>query len=349
MISLEKKIEDFIALGEYMRNFSISSNSQEILSQSFEKLICSLHQENAWFTESNVRKSISEHGSWLNQETLSKWLQPYKINIKNTANKIGVIMAGNIPLVGFLDFISVIFSGNIFLGKLSSKDNKILQHLTEFLINRNPIYKNLIKFEKNQLKDFDAIIATGSNNTSRYFDYYFGKYPNIIRKNRNSVAILTGNETGEQIKELGHDIFDYFGLGCRNVSKIFIPENFDLENFFENLNDFSEIYQHNKYANNYDYNKSIYLMNQIQHFDNGFVLLKEDSSLNSPIGVIHYETYKNLNDVKKNIDLNRDLIQCIIGDHAISDEAIAFGDAQKPKLWDYADNIDTMDFLINLP
>ena len=348
MISPEKKIEDFIALGDYMRNFSIQSKSQELFSQTFEKLICTLHQENAWFTESNVRKSISEHGNWLRQETLSKWLQPYKINTQNTPKKIGVIMAGNIPLVGFHDFISVIFSGNIFLGKMSSKDNKILQHLAEFLINRNPKYKDLIKFESNQLKDFDAIIATGSNNTSRYFDYYFGKYPNIIRKNRNSVAILTGNETSEQIKELGHDIFDYFGLGCRNVSKIFTPENFDLENFFENLNEFSEIYQHNKYANNYDYNKSIYLMNQIQHFDNGFVLLKEDNSLNSPIGVIHYETYKNLNDVKKNIDLNRDLIQCIIGDHAISNEEIAFGDAQKPALWDYADNIDTLDFLLNL-
>ncbi|MDA3780729.1 MAG: aldehyde dehydrogenase, partial [Bacteroidales bacterium] len=261
---------------------------------------------------------------------------------------VGVVTAGNIPLVGFHDMLCVLLSGNKFIAKLSSKDNKLMQVIRYYLISLNSEFEELIRFEEQKLSGFDAIIATGSNNSSRYFEYYFGKYPNIIRKNRSSIAVLTGNETIKQIKALADDIFLYFGLGCRNVSKLLLPEDYNFENLFNNIEHYAHIYNHNKYANNYDYNKSIYLMNKTKHLDNGFVLLKEDEGMSSPIAVIYFQYYKKIEDVYNYITLNKENIQCVVSDNNEIEKAIKFGDAQYPELWDYADNVDTMEFLINI-
>jgi hypothetical protein len=225
---------------------------------------------------------------------------------------------------------------------LSSKDNILLPEIAKKLIEINPNFENKIKFTNNTLKNIDAIIATGSDNSAKYFEYYFGKYPNIIRKNRTSVAILTGNESKKELHLLGKDILQYYGLGCRNVSKLFVPESYDFTKLFEAIEPYSDVYTNNKYANNYDYNKAIYLMNKIKHLDNGFLLLKEDYSFNSPVGVVYYEYYNKAEIVKKTIQSAQEKLQTVV---AASGEYTPFGKAQSPKLNDYADGIDIIKFL----
>jgi len=260
---------------------------------------------------------------------------------------IAIIMAGNIPLVGFHDFLSVLLTGNKVLAKLSSNDKQLLPFLAEYLISVEPEFKNLIEFTEGRLTSFDAVIATGSNNTARYFDYYFSKYPNIIRKNRNSVAVLTGDETKEEMELLADDIFRYFGLGCRNVSKIYFPEKYDFDKFFNGMFSWKHVINNHKYINNYDYNKAVYLMSDIKLLDNEYLLLKQDTGYSSPISVTFYETYANLEDVKNKLEAEADKIQAIVSNTGIDNE-IAFGKAQNPELWDYADGVDTVDFLLKL-
>ena len=342
-MDLKERIKGFEVLGNFLRKFPDGDDKQTRI---LEDIAVNDHIYNPWFTEENIRKSIQAIGDSITPEKLEKWISGYpQLKKEKPGKKIGVITAGNIPLVGFHDFISVLISGHQFYGKLSSKDNRLLQFVADFLMDYNPDFKHLIFFEENQLKSFDAIIATGSNNTSRYFDYYFGKYPNIIRKNRNSLAILNGSESTEDIQLLADDIFSYFGLGCRNVSKLLVPNNYCFDNFFNYIEHYREIYNHNKYANNFDYNKSIYLMNQIQHFDNGFVLLKEDQGLSSPISVVYFDYYENLNRVKDYLQLNKEQIQCIASNLDISEDVVPLGKTQQPELWDYADNVDTVAFL----
>lgn len=344
-MNLTQRINAFIELGDFLRKFPSQHSLTKVLAEIVEKD----HIFNPWFTNNNILQSIKAIGESLREDNIESWIQNYpNIDKQTDKKKIGVITAGNIPLVGFHDFLSVLISGNIFKGKLSTKDNRLLKFISDFLININKDFNDLIFFCEDKLEDFDAIIATGSNNTARYFDYYFGKYPNIIRKNRNSVAVLDGTETTDDIKNLGLDIFSYFGLGCRNVSKLYLPENFCFDMFFDNIQNYQEIYKHNKYANNYDYNKSVYLMNQIQHFDNGFVIVKEDIEFASPIGVLFYEYYKDLNDVKNILLTNKEQIQCVVSKPGIIENSVDFGKAQSPELWDYADNVDTMKFLLEL-
>jgi hypothetical protein len=252
-------------------------------------------------------------------------------------------MAGNVPLVGFHDFLSVLITGNNVLAKLSSNDTQLLPFLANYLISIEPEFKDCISFSEKKLTNFDAVIATGSNNTARYFDYYFGKYPHIIRKNRNSVAILTGNETPQQLEALANDVFRYFGLGCRNVSKIFIPENYDFDTFFNGMFSWKELINNNKYIDNYDYNKAVYLMSKMNLLDNEFLLLKHDEEYASPISVVFYEFYKDLDKLNNKLSEESEHIQCII-----SEEHIPFGTAQTPNLWDYADGVDTVAFLLKL-
>jgi hypothetical protein len=313
----------------------------------FSSLMESSSNFNAWFTLEEVQRSVSSLSNMLNNTDLEKWFQ--SIEISETPKKVGLILAGNIPLVGFHDVISVLATGNIALIKLSSSDDKLLPALLKQLITFEPAFASHIEYTE-RLKDFEAIIATGSNNSSRYFDYYFGKVPHIIRKNRNSVAILTGEESVDSIGLLGHDIFDYFGLGCRNVSKIYIPEDYEIKNFFEPIERFQPIVNHFKYNNNYDYNKSIYLVNGVQHFDNGFLLLKEDQALPSPLAVLYYERYKSLAEVKAQLAMNKDNIQCVVSEVALELESpeLGFGQSQNPRLWDYADNVNTVTFLNGL-
>lgn len=313
----------------------------------FKNLILSAQNSNAWFTVDEVEKALNALHKMLNEQDLKTWFKDVKISSK--PKKVGLILAGNIPLVGFHDVISVLATGNIALIKLSSSDDRLLPALLKELVKIEPRLADQIQYVE-RLKDFDAVIATGSNNTSRYFDYYFGKVPNIIRKNRNSVAVLTGEESPAEIALLGHDIFDYFGLGCRNVSKLYIPENYDIKNLYEPIEHFQGIINHFKYNNNYDYNKSIYLVNAAQHYDNGFLLLKEDNNMSSPLAVLYYERYKSLEEVQESLNQVVEDIQCVVSqaDLTLNTGVLKMGQSQHPRLWDYADNVDTIAFLNSL-
>ena len=344
---LEQRIASFVQLGKVLKSAGNEMEWKPELKVSQEKynqliaLFSTIHVYNGWFNKSNVVKSILAIGNMLDEEKLNQWISSYNLTKKKTEKKVAVIAAGNIPLVSFHDFVSVIISGNIFVGKLSKDDHLLLPSIAAILVDIDPKLENYIQFITGKLENIDSVIATGSNNTARYFDFYFGKYPNIIRKNRNSIGILDGSETKTELQELGQDIFSYFGLGCRNVSKIYIPENFDLNRLFNAIYDFHPIKMHNKYANNYDYNKAVWLLNNEQLLDNEFILLKEDKSISSPVASLYYERYNNKNEMEEILIDNAHNIQCIV-----SKNHVAFGKAQQPELWDYADNIDTMKFLL---
>ncbi|MEJ2881828.1 acyl-CoA reductase [Pedobacter sp. GR22-6] len=337
MLTAEKLIIAFRKLGDFMASPD----------EDFKNLMLSAQGRNAWFTPEEVEKALYSLQSMLAEADLQQWFAD--IRVSENPKKVGLILAGNIPMVGFHDVLSVLATGNIALIKLSSSDDKLLPALLARLIAIEPLLAEHIVYVE-RLKDFDAVIATGSNNTSRYFDYYFGKVPNIIRRNRNSVAVLTGKESVEEISALGHDIFDYFGLGCRNVSKIYIPEDYEIRHFFEPLEVYKEIINHFKYNNNYDYNKSIYLVNSAAHYDNGFLLLKEDAGLSSPLAVLYYERYQDLDALKEELAAMEAQIQCVvsIADLKLDSPVLALGASQQPKLWDYADKVNTIEFLNGL-
>ena len=339
-MDLKERIEAFVKLGALLREeLSVYRENEK---SALSVLINTQHLKNPWFTPENVTASISAIADELNTEMLTRWTGMYpELKISHTPFTVGVIMAGNIPLVGFHDFLSVLITGNIVLAKTSTKDSDLLVHLSELLSSINPAFIDRIRFPEGPLSGFDAVIATGSNNTSRYFESYFGRYPNIIRKNRNSVAILEGTETDAELKELGKDIFSYFGLGCRNVSKIYLPAGYELHTLIKNLEGFSDIVNHNKYANNYDFSKAVYLVNREQFLDTGYLLLKEEKSLSSPVAVLYYEYYNSYKEVLQSTEMLNDKIQCIV-----SEKHIPFGKAQQPHLWDYADGIDTVEFLL---
>lgn len=341
-----EKIKNFATFGERLNTYC-----QQGFPDKFEKAIDLSCQYNPWFTRENIISAFQSIAASLTPDKIRKWFLSYGESLsEEPKNKVAVIMAGNIPMVGFHDLLCVLVSGNIFVGKLSSQDKFLLPAITEELIMINPLWKQYIVFTEDFLKDFDKVIATGSNNSSRYFDYYFGRYPHIIRKNRNSIAILTGDESHEELKLLAGDIFQYFGLGCRNVTKIFIPEKYDLS-ILENALVFykNRLYNHNKFMNNYDYHKSIFLMNSIPYLDFGYCLLREDASIHSPISVILYQYYNSITDVLEIIEDTRDQIQCIVSKDNLIPQGISFGQSQKPELWDYADGIDTLQFLISSP
>ena len=310
--------------------------------QNFDGLVKSVHIHNGWFKEAEVRKALSGISNWLTLKQLENWESNYPIK-EDSSKRIAIIMAGNIPLVGFHDFISVFLSGNKALVKMSSEDRHLFPAILKLMSLFDERIWNEVELHDEKLADFDAVIATGSDNSSRYFESYFGKYPNIIRKNRTSLALLTGNETKKDLHSLGHDIFDFYGLGCRNISQMWIPENFDLNVFFEGIYDYHPIINHNKYANNYDYNKAVFLMNEQVLLDNGFLLLKEDDALHSPLAVLHYQRYKSIEQFKRFVSSHTEQIQCIVGEGYLP-----FGSAQTPSIDDYADGVDTMKFLTSL-
>lgn len=348
-IQLEKRINAFELLGKYLRDM----NTLEEQSESSDKLVNLIwdsHHYNSWFTPENVGNALKSIGESLSKEKLNQWLMPYSNNLQNPmiVRNVGVIMAGNIPVVGFHDFLCVLIAGHRFLGKLSSDDNKLLPAIADKLIEFEPEFANYIEFFDEKLHGFDAIIATGSNNTSRYFEYYFGKYPNIIRKNRNGIGVLTGDESEKELQAFGKDIFQYFGMGCRSISKIFIPNNYSFDNFFEAIEVFKPITDHHKYNNNYEYYRSIYLINQEKHLDNGFLMLKEDVSLASPPSVLNFEYYDSISNVNTWIEMNKELVQCAVSISSEIENSIPLGNAQNPDLWDYSDGVDTLQFLLEL-
>ena len=356
-MEIDKRIKSFVILGIFLKQFSknVSNQNNKMLNdlfyKDFDELIKNIHIYNPWFVEENVRNAINAIADNLKEDELLEWFYSYirEIPNNNKVNKVAVIMAGNVPLVGFHDMLCVLLSGNKFIGKLSSDDKYLLPLVTKVLITIEPEFADLIEFTDGQLNNMEAIIATGSNNTARYFEYYFGKYPNIIRKNRNSVAVLLGTETAHELRLLGDDIFQYFGLGCRNVSKLFVPDGYIFDTFYQSIFDFNKVINHNKYANNYDYNRTVYLMaSHPSLLDNNFLLLKEDKSYSSPIGVLFFEYYDDLEVLNNRLEKDKEQIQCIVSGSTFINNAIPFGQAQCPALADYADNIDTLEFLISL-
>jgi Acyl-CoA reductase (LuxC) len=336
-LELPLRIDVFIKLGQHLLALTEAEK---------EHLYSGAVNQNNWFTKNNIDSALEAIGMMLNDVDLENWVVPYDFP-KDSNKNIGLVMAGNIPMVGFHDLLCVLITGNTALVKLSSQDELLMKYIIKQLIIINPAISDYIKITE-RLNDTDAVIATGSDNTARYFKHYFGKNPHIIRQNRTSIAVLNGQESDEDIRNLGEDIFQYYGLGCRNVSKIYVPENFDNVPFIDALMPFEATIEHHKFRNNYDYNKSIYLVNREPHFDSGFFLMRESIELVSPISVIFYEKYSNEAELNLKISANQDKIQAIVSNLAWYEGSIPFGTAQCPTLEDYADGVDTMEFLTGL-
>lgn len=339
-MTLKKRILIFLELGQYLKH---KNNKSEL-----EDLIRFAKSKNAWFTEDNVKFAIdSIVDNFLDKVKLDDFLSNYTLNEPSNIKNIGIVPAGNIPLVGFHDIFCTVLSGHKALVKPSSNDDILLIGLLNILKKINPEISNHIELSE-RLNSADAFIATGSDNSARYFEYYFSKKPHIIRKNRTSIAILDGTENKIELGNLGNDIFRYFGLGCRNVSKLFVPSGYNFDMFFESIEYWNTIQIHHKYNNNYDYNKSIYLVNRVPHLDNGFLLLKKDENLVSPISVLFFEEYANISVLKSRLLEIADKTQVIVSKPREGINTYNFGDSQHPYMNDFADGIDTLSFLISL-
>ncbi len=350
---LQQRINAFGKLGEFLSQFSNKEAKKnesvvhnEIFYDGFKHQLKLAKEHNGWFTYDNIYFAINQWSNLLNVNTITKWTDKYNFNNFSQQN-VAIIMAGNIPLVGFHDFLSVLISGHRVIIKQSSNDKYLLPYISKYLEYVEPGFKGQITFTEEKLNDYEAVIATGSSNTARYFEYYFKGKPSIIRKNRNSVAILTNNETEEQLTALAEDIFRFYGLGCRNVSKLFVPENYNFDSFFKAMYTWNPIINQAKYANNYDYNKAVYLMSEFEILENGFLMIKEDKSYASPIATMFYEHYENVRDLKQILEDDKERIQCIVSNRII-DAEVPFGETQKPKLWNYADDVDTIAFLLKI-
>ena len=336
-MTLTNRIAAFAALGKLIKNLSEDEKW---------KLSHQAAAHNSWFTEENVLLALEGICRYLDEEKLRQWLAPYNLPEENRdPKKVGVVMAGNIPMVGFHDFLSVLICGHHLYAKPSSQDPVLTPYLAKELSEIEPHFNHFIHFAP-RLSGMDAMIATGSDNSSRYFEYYFSKIPHIIRRNRNSCAVLDGSESLEELQALGKDLTQYYGLGCRNVSKLFVPEGYDFTSLFEALAPYQKVIENHKFTNNYDYNKSIFLVNRVPHLDTGFMLFKEDEAMISPISVVYYETYERLEELEQRLEEQQEKIQCVVGHEPVGQ--LSFGRAQQPELWDYADGVDTIAFLQQL-
>lgn len=357
MLSLEQRIKAFEILGRFISQTKDARADEDLqkLNRHFLKEYHTCIQDaalfNHWFTPENLDFALGEWSNALNPDQLQAWLIDYDSDYfdhDREQKTVAIIMAGNIPLVGFHDLLSVLISGHKALIKPSSDDAKLIPFICQMLVAINPEFAKQMAFAEGQMKNFDAVIATGSDNSARYFESYFGKYPHIIRKNRSSVAVLSGEESVEDLELLGEDIFRFFGLGCRNVSKVYVPQDFKIQRLFEAFYKFKYVGDHNKYGNNYDYNRAIYLMEHHDFLENGFFIIKENEALHAPVSVLHYERYTDVADLKANLNQLESEIQCLVSKMETFDTAVALGESQKPRLWDYADNVDTLEFLRKL-
>ena len=332
----QQNINNLVRLGELLSK-----------TEQFNDIFDKAEQQNSWFTRTNVIFAFKSWSEALSENNVQQWLSQYQLPQTTSPKKILIIMAGNLPLVGLHDLLCVLVAGHKAIVKLSSDDRVLLPYLITQIRTFAPEWAEAVAFTDDKVTEYDAVIATGSDNTARYFEYYFGKKPHIIRKNRHSVAVLTGEETPEELQDLGKDIFLYYGLGCRSVSKLFVPQGYDFDLLFQAIYPYKDIIEEQKYANNYDYNKAVYLMSLYKLLENGFLLLKEDEHYGSPIATLFYEYYTNKEALKKKLATDREKIQCVVG-HNFIDGEIPFGQTQTPKLWDYADGVNTLTFLLNL-
>lgn len=330
--------EAFIALGQRLR---------QLPEDELERLCNGASARNSWFIASHVRQALNGIAHMLAPDALRQWLAAYDLPVAQPKT-IGVIMAGNIPLAGFHDFLCVLLSGHRLAAKMSSQDNFLLRQLAEMLFETMPELRERVQWAE-QLKAADAIIATGSDNSSRYFQYYFGKYPHIIRQNRVSAAVLDGSETPEELAGLAYDAMMYFGLGCRSIAKLFVPEDYDFTPFLQQTEKLADLVDNHKYRNNYDYQKSIFLVNRVPHLDSGFILLNENEALASPMSVIYYQYYRSREEVMQLLAAQADKLQCVAAhDNRLFSRTVAFGQTQMPGIADYADGTDTMAFLLQV-
>jgi hypothetical protein len=357
MMDLDKRIAAFTTLGEILATCNLqpagiadTPNNSLCHSEKLNKVITVAVYNNPWFTERNVIYATNAIGRTLTREGIINWLRKYEPELMKTRKpvNVGVVMAGNIPLAGFHDFLCVLMTGNRFIGRSSIDDRFLLPSIAEILVDIEPAFKDFFVFTEERMKGFDAVIATGSNNTSRYFEYYFGKYPCIIRRHRSGVAVLTGKENDDDLKALADDVFIHFGLGCRNVAKVFLPSGVSPDYIFRGMEGYRFVADHNKYRNNYDYYKSVFIINGINHYDNGFLMLTSNDSFSSPISVVYYEHYSDLFQLNDRLKTNSGIIQCIVSKSIGIQNSIPPGTAQQPGLSDYADGVDTIKFLLEL-
>ncbi|MDI3527579.1 MAG: hypothetical protein PWR03_1762 [Tenuifilum sp.] len=342
-MNIEKRINAFVNLG--LKISESVTNASSLLGHS----VYNAQFINPWFTPSNIINAANAiTQKWLKRDALAEWVKKYPIQYFNPKKvyEVGVIMAGNIPLVGFHDFLCVLITGNRINIKLSSKDGGLTESIAKMLLEVEPEFKDFIKISDGTLKDFDAVIATGSDSSAKYFDYYFRNYPSLIRGHRNSVAVLSGNESDEELALLSNDIFSYFGLGCRNVSKLLVPVGYNFERLINSMEKWTNLINHHRYANNYEYNRTILIMNQEQHLDTGFSLLVPNESIDAQVSVINYQEYNSIDAVTDYLALNDSKIQCVVSNIPIyHSRLVNFGEAQRPLLTDYSDGIDTIEFL----
>jgi hypothetical protein len=351
MNSLSERISSLLEVIEKLNTFILKRKSSEDFSPTddFEiKWNATINQtklENPWFTERSIMHCLTYWVQHLTKSKLEDWLNNYHLTDLHSNKKVGLILAGNIPMVGFHDVLCVVLTGNFAKIKLSSKDAKLIP---QFLNSWKEILPSLNFEFVEKLENYDAIIATGSENTSTYFEYYFKDVPHIIRKNRTSIAILTGNETNEEIQALADDVFLYFGLGCRNVTQLFVPKGFKVDKLYENFYKYSEYANHFKYSSNYDYHKAIFLLNQEKFWDNNLLLIKESDELFSPLSVLFLNTYDSILDVVTYISKKQEKIQAVVTNSEMFENKIPLGQSQNPELNTYADEVDTVQFLLSL-
>ncbi|GAA3960529.1 acyl-CoA reductase [Hymenobacter antarcticus] len=332
-----ERLAAFVALGQRLAT---------LLPDELATLAARARNQNAWFDAPSVTAAVAGIAHLLAEEPLRRWAARYPPE-PTAVRQIGVVMAGNIPLVGFHDLLCVLLSGHVLLAKPSADDTVLMAWVMEELTRLEPRFAEFIKVIP-RLNAADAFIATGSDNTARYFEFYFGKKPNLIRRNRTSVGVLTGQETSAELARLGPDIFQYYGLGCRNVSKLFVPTDYDFVPLLDALHSYEGVLHHHKYNNNYDYNKSILLVNRVPHYDTGFLLLTRAPGLVSPISVLHYAEYASEIDLVDQLTDVAAQTQCVVSAEGRFAGSLPFGQAQSPGVSDYADRVDTMEFLARL-
>lgn len=345
VLSLNQRIQVLADLGKRIQ-FELNNSPYN---EAFENLLNKVNQRNPWFTKESVVQSLSVWSSQLEINNLNHFISRYETVLfeKKNDKVVLLILAGNIPLVGLHDVICSFLSGSKSMIKVSSKDALLLSYLIEQIKTINATASDYFEISESKAQGFTHVIATGSNNSARYFDYYFSKFPNIIRKNRSSLAIITQETTDTELELLANDVFQYFGLGCRNVTQLLVPHSFDFDRLKNAFNSYATIINHNKYANNYDYHKAIALMNGDPFIDFEFILLQNKPMLKSPLGVLHYNFYENVTEVNSFIQENSAYIQCVVSSESTSFNEVNFGQTQQPKLWDFADQIDTLQFLLS--
>lgn len=345
VLSLNQRIQVLADLGERIQ-FELNHSPYN---EAFENLLNKVNQRNPWFTKESVVQSLTAWANLLESNNLNHFISRYETVLfeKKNDKVVLLILAGNIPLVGLHDVICSFLSGSKSMIKVSSKDALLLSYLIEQIKTINSTASDYFEISETKAQGFTHVIATGSNNSARYFDHYFSKFPNIIRKNRSSLAIITQETTDTELEYLANDVFQYFGLGCRNVTQLCVPHSFDFDRLKNAFNSYATIINHNKYANNYDYHKAIALMNGDPFIDFEFILLQNKSMLKSPLGVLHYNFYENVTEVDSYIQEHRADIQCVVSSQSTSFNEVNFGQTQQPKLWDFADQIDTLQFLLS--